>query len=265
MKNKRKAISQKLRFEVFKRDSFKCQYCGHSAPDALLQVDHINPVKRGGKNDIINLITSCAKCNMGKGATPLDDNTAMAKSKKQMDELNERRQQLEMMVKWKNGLQDMTDSALSAICDIFTKYNCPLKNESISEIKSLLRRFSFDELYDAAIISIDTYGLPPNSEYNNYYYVKRVVGKIGGICFVRRKTAEDPNYVHCHHVKNILTKRKVDFHWPFVLRDLQNGFNHGIPAWLMIDWANGCDDGDELSNVIYENIERRKVSENGSK
>ena len=30
---KRKAISKKMRFEVFKRDKFTCQYCGRSVPD----------------------------------------------------------------------------------------------------------------------------------------------------------------------------------------------------------------------------------------
>ena len=65
---KRKPISKKLRFEVFKRDSFTCQYCGKSAPDVVLHVDHIKPVKEGGTNDITNLVTACADCNLGKGA-----------------------------------------------------------------------------------------------------------------------------------------------------------------------------------------------------
>ena len=47
-KAKRKALSQKIRFEVFKRDSFTCQYCGRKAPDVVLQVDHIVPVAKGG-------------------------------------------------------------------------------------------------------------------------------------------------------------------------------------------------------------------------
>jgi 5-methylcytosine-specific restriction endonuclease McrA len=63
----RKAIPKKLRFEVFKRDSFTCQYCGKSAPDIILEVDHIHPVSRGGEEDITNLITSCFDCNRGKG------------------------------------------------------------------------------------------------------------------------------------------------------------------------------------------------------
>jgi hypothetical protein len=67
----RKAISNKLRFDVFKRDGFICQYCGNHPPKAILHIDHITPVKLGGDNDINNLITSCNICNSGKAATPL--------------------------------------------------------------------------------------------------------------------------------------------------------------------------------------------------
>lgn len=35
---KRKSISKKVRFEVFKRDGFSCQYCGATPPGALLHV-----------------------------------------------------------------------------------------------------------------------------------------------------------------------------------------------------------------------------------
>lgn len=69
---KRKAISKRTRFEVFKRDGFKCQYCGSAPPQVILHVDHIKPVKEGGKNNVDNLITSCQPCNLGKGAVPLD-------------------------------------------------------------------------------------------------------------------------------------------------------------------------------------------------
>lgn len=89
--SKRIAISKKTRFEVFKRDSFTCQYCGASAPDVVLECDHISPVSGGGGNDILNLITSCQACNSGKGARELSDRSAIAKQKAQLDELNERR------------------------------------------------------------------------------------------------------------------------------------------------------------------------------
>lgn len=94
MEGKRKTISKKLRFEVFKRDNFTCQYCGRMAPDVVLEIDHINPVANNGTNDIINLITSCKDCNRGKGAKVLNESEVLKKQQEQLQELNERREQL---------------------------------------------------------------------------------------------------------------------------------------------------------------------------
>ncbi len=71
MKTKRKSLGKKIRFEVFKRDGFCCQYCGSTPPKVILEVDHIVPVKDGGDNDEDNLTTSCFDCNRGKGANSL--------------------------------------------------------------------------------------------------------------------------------------------------------------------------------------------------
>lgn len=67
----RKAISKKTRFEVFKRDSFTCQYCGAHPPEVILEPDHIDPVCNGGGNNLDNLITSCFDCNRGKSGNLL--------------------------------------------------------------------------------------------------------------------------------------------------------------------------------------------------
>ncbi len=60
------ALSKRVRFEIFKRDSFTCQYCGNRPPEIVLEVDHIDPRSNGGSDDLINLITSCFDCNRGK-------------------------------------------------------------------------------------------------------------------------------------------------------------------------------------------------------
>ncbi len=89
--SERKAISKKLRFEVFKRDNFTCQYCGRMAPDVILEVDHINPVKNKGTNDILNLVTSCKDCNRGKGARKLSESDTLKKQQQQLKEIIEKR------------------------------------------------------------------------------------------------------------------------------------------------------------------------------
>lgn len=65
---------QKLRFQIFKRDHYRCQLCGVAAtdgPHVRLEVDHIIPRSRGGTDDPSNLLTMCFGCNRGKGTQEL--------------------------------------------------------------------------------------------------------------------------------------------------------------------------------------------------
>jgi len=56
------------RFVVFRRDGFKCRYCGRGAIDGTtLHIDHIYPKSKGGDLSLDNLITACCECNQGKG------------------------------------------------------------------------------------------------------------------------------------------------------------------------------------------------------
>jgi hypothetical protein len=65
-------ISRRLRFEILRRDNFACRYCGATAPDAPLTVDHVIPVALGGGDEPNNLVTACADCNSGKASVPPD-------------------------------------------------------------------------------------------------------------------------------------------------------------------------------------------------
>lgn len=63
----RKAMSDSLRYDILKRDGFRCVLCGRSAADgAKLHVDHIKPIAKGGKTVKSNLRTLCEHCNWGK-------------------------------------------------------------------------------------------------------------------------------------------------------------------------------------------------------
>ena len=65
----RSLMTPKLRFEVLKRDGYRCRVCGRSRSEgAQLEVDHIVPVSKGGKTIMSNLQTLCRECNRGKAA-----------------------------------------------------------------------------------------------------------------------------------------------------------------------------------------------------
>jgi CRISPR/Cas system Type II protein with McrA/HNH and RuvC-like nuclease domain len=70
--SKRKATSKRLRFEVFKRDNFTCQYCSAKPPKVPLEIDHIVPVSKNGMTTIDNLVTACFDCNRGKSNVELN-------------------------------------------------------------------------------------------------------------------------------------------------------------------------------------------------
>jgi 5-methylcytosine-specific restriction endonuclease McrA len=64
---------------IFRRDNYRCGYCGKKLEKGEATVDHIMPRSRGGKNTWMNMITSCHKCNNRKGCrTPEQANMKMS-------------------------------------------------------------------------------------------------------------------------------------------------------------------------------------------
>lgn len=59
------------RTNIFIRDEYTCQYCGHRASGSQLTLDHIIPRSRISDNryktDWLNIVVSCRKCNATKG------------------------------------------------------------------------------------------------------------------------------------------------------------------------------------------------------
>ena len=139
-KRQRKAISAKLRFEVFKRDSFKCKYCGANGESVVLHVDHLTPVAEGGKNDIMNLVTSCSPCNLGKGARELNDQSVAAKSRKQAEELQEMAAQLEMMAKWRAELLNHSNNTTTRLVEYWNSLTPGLVLKRIGGLKPELHQ-----------------------------------------------------------------------------------------------------------------------------
>lgn len=187
----RKAIPKKLRFEVFKRDKFTCQYCGRSAPDVVLQVDHIVPVAKGGKNEIMNLVTSCWDCNIGKGAKELSDDSIIKKQQAQLQELAEKNEQFEMMLKWRNEIANLHEKEVNSICEYFdnkSNKKYPLNENGRKEIKKWLKEFALGEIMDAIDIAFDTY-YSDSKESLEYAF-----RKIPGIC--HNKKSDQPKQTY---------------------------------------------------------------------
>lgn len=117
---KRTQLTKSVRFEVFKRDSFTCAYCGNHPPAVVLEVDHINPVKSGGDNSIDNLITSCFDCNRGKGCRELS--IVPAKLKDRQSDLEEIESQLDAYRKFMDLRNKRINNDIEMVVSVFEEY-----------------------------------------------------------------------------------------------------------------------------------------------
>ena len=179
--NKRKSIPKSVRFEVFKRDKFTCQYCGRSAPEVILELDHIQSVDKGGDNNIMNLVTACRDCNRGKSNKLLDDNSTITIQKKQLDDLQERREQLEMMVEWRKSLENQLNAEVNAVeelIDAMTGHE--LTDHGKTEMRKHIKRFGAVEVCKACEIAFDKYYKGDDRSWEFAFK------KIGGVCYNRK-------------------------------------------------------------------------------
>lgn len=67
------AVTKRTRFEVLRRDGFRCRYCGATPDETELTVDHVVPVALGGGDKADNLVAACKDCNAGKASTSPDE------------------------------------------------------------------------------------------------------------------------------------------------------------------------------------------------
>lgn len=89
------AVSKRTRYEVLRRDNHTCRYCGDSAPNVTLQVDHVIPSTLGGSDKPDNLVAACKDCNAGKSSASATDTVVADVDEK--------------AIKWKQAILDAAE------------------------------------------------------------------------------------------------------------------------------------------------------------
>ena len=71
-KNQRALMTPELRWQVIARDKSTCQICGKHCNYTEIEIDHIQPISKGGKTVLSNLQVLCVNCNRRKSNKWLD-------------------------------------------------------------------------------------------------------------------------------------------------------------------------------------------------
>ena len=179
---KRKSVSKKLRFEIFKRDSFTCQYCGNTPPKIVLELDHITPVCEGGDNSEDNLITACFDCNRGKAGNKLD--CAPDAISRKIEIKKEKEAQIKeyerLLRKEKRDFEKKMEK-IKSIFNVNTNFT-PTK-EFDRTLAHFLRNLTEYEVNEAMNISLSKF----DNAFNDIYLSEQALRYFCGICWNKIK------------------------------------------------------------------------------
>jgi hypothetical protein len=242
---KRKAISQSIRFEVFKRDLFTCQYCGKKAPDVILEVDHVNPVSKGGDNSLENLVTSCKECNRGKRNKKLSDMSAIEKSRKQLEELQERKNMIDMIFQWKKSLRDQYEEAAIKLSEIlYDETGFGFTDDYLKMVATRVKKYGINIMIDSLYTCIEQYYTGDKSS------VEIIISKWFGTAQCLYDEENDPRKASITYIRNILNKSCRSFS----VKEFYSTF----PVWYKLEYKDEFIDIARKSSSIEEFNEKIK-------
>jgi hypothetical protein len=179
----RQSVSKKLRFDVFKRDGFTCQYCGtHPSETVVLEIDHVRPVADGGGSEIDNLVTACFACNRGKGADLLTSVPQSIEDKAAI--VQEREAQVRAYYEILQAKKDRLDDELWTIACIYMERfrDSDILRSRLSSIRMFLGQLDFYEVQEAMEIATD-----------KHYSRTKAFSYFCGVCWrkIKRARGED--------------------------------------------------------------------------
>ena len=234
-KPKRKGISKKTRMEIFKRDSFKCVYCGRTveADGVKLVIDHIKPVAEGGENDYFNLVTACFDCNAGKGKKELSDKSVIEKQRKELELQNSRRNQLLEMKQWRDEVVKIRDSEIDYFNEELSRlFGRTLNDLGRNKVGKLIKRYTLKKCIEM-LESISGSPLPKDRSYIDY--LERCI-KVADVC------TNDPYLKDTFYIRKIVLNRfNVNNREKYQLKNgIHNNLCAGIDKYNLINEAQNC-------------------------
>jgi len=210
----RKNLSKKIRFEIFKRDNFTCQYCGKKPPETELEIDHIIPIANCGTSETLNLITSCHDCNNGKRNIPLSDVDIINKQNFEIKKLRIERKDIEKEIKEREILQGNNEYALCYVSNYWTmNTGYELTNNGRQILKGWIKKYGLGTILD----KIDDITKDPCNS------IEKMFACIGIYCEADKRIDKEPYLKDLWYIRKIILNRNLGREKPWqILKDLKN-------------------------------------------
>jgi hypothetical protein len=262
-------ISKKLRFEVFKRDAFTCQYCGKKAPFVVLNADHIKPVAQGGAGDILNLITSCFYCNSGKSDREISDSAALDKQHAQMSALEERRQQLEMMAEWRLELENLDE--MTAVMAEEAWYRAienaaTLLDGGKNDIRKWVKQHGLEAVFNGISAASTSYLQRSDTGKFSIDSINHAFNMIPRVISVQKRSIAKPYLQRLYYARGILRRRLHYLNERMAVQMMEDAISWGADVEKLVDLCKEVRNWSQFRATLDDFIEseRAKEEQNGS-
>jgi hypothetical protein len=238
------SLSQRVRFEVFKRDRFTCQYCGRKAPDVILHADHVTPRAAGGEDDILNLVTSCRECNLGKSDRMLSDQADIEVRRKAMEELEARRSQLEMLRDWHVSLSSLDEQAAEMLWDVWCSVavvSRKMEEGEKASLMQLLKKYSFDEVVEGM-----------RTACSKRHSGDIAFAAIGKFCRLAKMENDDPVDCRRRYILGILRNRLNYVNLATAATAITDAINRGVNVDYIEQSAKAVVSWTQFRDILHE-------------
>jgi len=195
---------KRIKFEVFEKDSFRCQFCGSRAPNVTLKLLRIQ--ETNDKDTWLNtafLSTSCTNCENKKAGIINDGFISI-------EELEERLQQLKMLINWRKGMFKIRKQQLENLITYWQNKipGYEINSDQKKHLLSYMTKYSGDEIRNAMNVACDKFvNFNPDKSYD-HSSVSDAFYKVQEICLQKTEIAnsnetEGLNQIHVHLKQNI--------------------------------------------------------------
>lgn len=201
----------------------------------------------------MNLITACEECNQGKKDRTLDDNSILVKQKQQLEELSIKREQLEMMITWRDSLQSFNKEVSDLIVEKINNFIKPftINDNGKGVITKWLKKFQVSEILDAIEFSAESKikGTAMTSELADQFF-----NYIPKIATIKRKPPEEQKLFY---IRGILRNR-IYVNEKHVMHLIKSWISYGGDVDNLVEIAKNVPNWTAFKLIVENTIEENK-------
>lgn len=201
-------VYKRIKFEVFEKDSFKCQVCGAVAPNVNLTLHRLqNNQQAENWLDPAFLTTFCESCQR-KNSSQESANT-VNNGHLSLNALEERLEQLKMLINWRKGMIKIRKRQLASLVEFWQELvpSIFLSEVHKKTLLSCISKYSSEDIKEAMRLAVQEFIVVHQDGSIARDSFQMAFANIPEICYRKTKVRKTREAEELYHIHDILEER----------------------------------------------------------